>query len=187
MGMVIYMVKDLTTNVKNVINELEYKKNYFFYHRIKKYVIDYRIDGDYLIVESNLGITRKVKNTSSNIKKINKTIVKNKVAIANQIDEYENNSYNRTLIMFLDIFILCGCGGIVPITLFMGSYILFLLSIILFSSAVLASCMMGLNLVIQIKEIQNLKQITGYKLEHEIKLPRIEMPRLKNKRFKDAN
>lgn len=179
--------KDLILSVKNVIKELEFKKNYFFYHRIKKYIVDYRIDGDYLVVESNLGITRKVKNTHGNMNKLNKIIVKNKIDIANRIDKYESCSHERSTLMVIDIIILCGCGGIVPLTLFIGSYILFLLSIILFSISVITTSIIGLNYYIKIKEIQNLKRITGYKLENELSLPEFTLPKLKNKKIKDAN
>lgn len=179
--------KDTIFNVKNVIKELEFKKNYFFYHRIKKYIVDYYIEGEYLIVKSNLGITRKVKKNKSNMNRLNKTIVKNKIAIANQIDEYERNSYDRSILILVNILILCGCGSIVPITLFMGSYIVFLLSIILFSLSVMVTSLIGVDYYIKIKEIQNLKEITGYKLENGFVLSQTELTKLKNRKFKDAN
>lgn len=168
-------------NVKKAIDNLEYKKNQFIYHRYTKYIVDYRIEDDCIRVFSNLGISRKIKNTHSNMNKINRTIIKNKIEIANKIDEFEDNSRDRSLVVLLNMFLLCASGGMVVITLFIGSYTLFLLSIILFSLSVIATSIMGLDYYIKVKEIQNLKQITGYKIENEFKLPNINLSSVKSK------
>ncbi len=173
--------KDMIINAKKAIDKLEYKKNQFIYHRYTKYIVDYRIEGDCIRVFSNLGVSRKIKNTHSNMNKINRTIIKNKVEIANRIDEYENNSNDRSLVLLINMFLLCASGAMVVLTLFIGSYMLFLLSIILFSLSVLASSIMGLNYYIKVKEIQNLKQITGYKMENEFKLPHIDLSSIKTR------
>jgi hypothetical protein len=151
---------EVIDNAKKAIRELEYKRNIFIYHRYTKYIIDYQIEGDYIHIYSNLGVSRKVKKNHSNIRKLDKTIIKNKIDIAHKIDEYEDN-----------ILLLCGTGAIVPLTLFIGSYPIFLLSIILFSLSVIASSIMGVNLYIKASEIQNLKILTGYKLENEFNVP----------------
>lgn len=173
--------KDMVVNAKKAIDSLEYKKNQFIYHRYTKYIVDYRIEDGYIRVFSNLGVSRKIKNTHSNMNKINRTIIKNKIDIANKIDEYESNSRDRALVVLFNMFLLCASGAMVVLTLFMGSYILFLLSIILFSLSVIASSIMGLNYYIKIKEIQNLKQITGYKMENEFKLPHIDLSSIKTR------
>ncbi len=173
--------KDLVINAKKAIDNLEYKKNQFIYHRYTKYIVDYRIEDNYIRVFSNLGVSRKIKNTHSNMNKINRTIIKNKIAIANKIDEYESNSRDRALVVLINMFLLCASGAMVVLTLFIGSYILFLLSILLFSLSVIASSIMGLNYYIKVKEIQNLKQITGYKMENEFKLPHIDLSSIKTR------
>lgn len=173
--------KDIILNAKKAIENLEYKKNQFIYHRYTKYIVDYRIEDDCIRVFSNLGASRKIKNTHSNMNKINRAIIKNKIEIANKIDEYENNSRDRSLVLLVNMFLLCASGTMVVLILFIGSYMLFLLSIILFSISVLTSSIMGLNYYIKVKEIQNLKQITGYKMENEFKLPHIDLSSIKTR------
>jgi hypothetical protein len=162
---------EIIDNAKKAIRELEYKRNIFIYHRYTKYIIDYQIEGDYIHIYSNLGVSRKVKKNHSNIRKLDKTIIKNKIDIAHKIDEYEDNSRERIMVILTNILLLCGTGAIVPLTLFIGSYPIFLLSIILFSLSVIASSIMGVNLYIKASEIQNLKILTGYKLENEFNVP----------------
>ena len=59
-------------------------------------------------------------------------------------------------------------------TFFVGSYILFSLSVITFGLCVITTSMSGLNYYILAKEIQNLKYLTGYKKENEINLPKFK-------------
>lgn len=164
-------VKDL----KNVFIDLEDKKESFFKHHFTKYVVDYKIEDDHIKVISNVGAYRMVKNTKSNITKINRAIVKNKVAIANKIDEYEASSKERLTVLLINIALVGGCGILIPFSFFTGVYAFFLFSLISFSLSVITTCRSGLSYYIIVKEIQNLKAITGYKKEAEFKLPRINV------------
>lgn len=170
---------DKIIDIKKITDEFEKKKKSGLYRQFSQYVVDYQIDGEYIKVYSNIGKYRKVKKNQKNISKINQAIVKNKLAIANKIDEYEKNSKERLTVLLLNMCLLCGAGILVPLTFFIGSYLLFLLSIILFSFSVIAISIISLNYYILIKEIQNLKTITGYKKEMEFKLPRINLHSIK--------
>lgn len=152
------------------LKKLEKKKRLFFNKRFTKYVVDYKIEDDNIRIYSNIGASRLVKNTKENERKLNKEIVKNKIAIASRIDEYGNTSFERLLVIFVNMIFLVASGSFVPFTFFMGNYLLFMLSIILFSFATLTTSIIGFNYYILIKEIKNLKKITGYKKDLEINI-----------------
>lgn len=158
------------------INEkIKVKRKGFLFKNFTKYIVDYRKDEDNLIVISSNGETRKVKNTKSNVAKLNKEIVKSKVDIAKRIDEYERESQNRTVIFAINIISLLIAGLLVPFTLFTGIYALFFASIILFSFLVITSTMLAFNNYALVSEIRNLKKITGYKKENEFELPKLNI------------
>ncbi len=76
---------------------------------------------------------------------------------------------------------LLGISGIfVPLTFFIGSYIVFILSIFLFSFLSLAVSIITVDYYVLIEEIMNLKNITGYKKENEFNLPKLNIKSLKN-------
>lgn len=143
------------------------KKNAIMNKRFHKYIIDFKVEGDRIQVISNTGKCRIVKNTKNNITKINNAIIKNKIEIAKKIDLYEMNSRERILVLVLNCLLLFGMGGLIPLTFFMGSYLLFMFSIVLFSLGVLTTTMIGFSYYISLKEIQSLKKITGYKKDTE--------------------
>lgn len=167
--------------IKKMFEELEKKKNKFFNRHYTRYVVDYKIEEDKIKVISNIGEYRIVKNTKSNLSKINRAIVKNKVNIAQKIDEYENHSQERLMVLLLNICLVCGSGILVPFAFFTGIYAFFLLSIAAFSLCVITTLSSGVDYYILIKEIQNLKKITGYKKENEFKLSVINVKSLKSR------
>ncbi len=154
-------------NLNHLGTKLMEKKNAFINKRFHKYIIDFKVEEDHIKVISNTGKYRIVKNTKNNINKINNAIVKNKIEIAKKIDTYEMNSRERILVLILNCLLLCGIGGLIPLTFFMGSYLLFMFSVVLFSLGVLTTTMIGFSYYISLKEIQSLKKITGYKKENE--------------------
>lgn len=134
---------------------------------LEKYVVDYEVMDDHIKVLANNGDYRIVKNTKKNIDILNKTIVKNKVSIAKRIDSYERHSTERLIILLFTIFLVAGCGALIPFSFFTGSYILFLASILVFSIAVIFATISGFNLYMLIRDIQSLKRATGYKQARE--------------------
>lgn len=171
----IYGGMEMKKNIKEILGELELKKNRIFNHYFKKYVVDYKIEGENIKIIASNGNYRLVKNNKTNIKKINQAIVKNKVEIASRIDDYEAHSNERLTVLIINIVLLLGCGIIVPFSFFTGFYLFFLLSIIAFSLSVVTTSISGFNYYILVKEIQALKKITGYKKDMEFKLPSLDV------------
>lgn len=167
-------------NIFTIFKNLEKKKNRVLNHYFKKYVVDYKIEDDYIKIIASSGKYRTVKNNQTNIKKINQAIVKNKVEIASRIDDYEAHSNERLTVLIINIALLFGCGIIVPLSFFTGFYLFFLLSIIAFSLSVVTTSISGFNYYILVKEIQNLKKITGYKKDMEFTIPHLDIEKSHN-------
>lgn len=146
------------------------KKKNFLYDHFKRYIVDYAFEGNHIRIFSNVGTSRLIKNTKANQKKLNRIIVENKIAISKKIDEYGKNSNERLLVILINMFFLVCSGMLVPLTFFIGNFYLFLLSIILFSFATLATSVILFNYYILLKEIRNLKELTGYKKDLELSL-----------------
>lgn len=138
-------------------------KKDLFQERFKKYLVDYQIEDDKVRIISNIGTSRLVDYNLENMSKINHKIVENKVIIAERIDEYAKTFKDRAIVILFDIILLCFAGVFVPFSFFTGNYIIFLISIIVFSLLVITTSLIAFDYYILAKEIQNLKEVTGYK------------------------
>ena len=125
---------------------------------------------EHIKIIASSGDTRIVKNTKNNMAKINKAIVQNKIDIQRKIDEYENNYMERLIVLIINLVTVIGFGSLICLTFFIGNYFIFIMSIIFFSFAVFASTLTSFNYFIDVKEISNLKRITGYKKDMEFSL-----------------
>ena len=148
--------------------------------KFTRYVVDYKIEDDHIRVMSNVGKSRIVKNTHSNINKLNHAIIKNKIDIANKIDEYEANNNERLVVLLFNLLFLFVSGVFIPISFFTGKIFLFLMAVMLFGIVVIATNVIAFDYYILVKEIQNLKNITGYKKEREFKLPEFNLSKVKS-------
>lgn len=165
--------------VLNVIKE-QFKKIKSKYDKVlmkhfKKYIVDYEIIDDKIKIYSSAGDYRIVKNTKNNITKLNKALVQNKVTIQRKIDLYENTYKERLIVLLIDLLLILSFGTIVCLTFFIGSYFLFIISILLFSLSVITSTITGFNYFVLVKEISCLKKQTGYKDEMEFKLTDLKL------------
>ena len=68
----------------------------------------------------------------------------------------------------------------IPFSFFTGQIFLFLLAVILFAIVVIATSVIAVDYYILVCEIQNLKNITGYKKEREFKLPEFNISKVKS-------
>lgn len=168
-------------NINKVFKELDKKKKGYLYNHFTKYIVEYKLEGDKIRVYSNLGKSRIVENTRQNQIKINQTIVRNKINIAKKIDEYEATGKERVLVLLFNSFLLICSGAMIPLTFFIGNYVLFILSILIFSISTVATSIIALNYYVLISEIKNLKNITGYKKDMEFELPHIDLSQLKTR------
>ncbi|MBQ7240017.1 MAG: hypothetical protein IJS56_01110 [Bacilli bacterium] len=166
---------------KIMFKTLEEKVKNYFYHHYGKYAIEYQIEGDKIKVISNIGLYRYVPNTKSNIKKLDEAIIKNKVTIAEKIDDYERTNESRAKMLLFNISMILFSGLSIVFAFFSGSYLLFLLSVISFSICTFAASTSGLTYFILVSEIRNLKRATGYKQELEIEMPKLNTKNIKKK------
>lgn len=157
-------------NIKSKFYKIKDNYNSFFNKRYKKYIVDYKIEDDKIKIFSSTGDYRIVKNTKNNITKLNKAVVQNKVNIQRKIDDYEDNYKERLLVLIVNLIAIGGFGTLVCLTFFIGNYFLFLMSIIFFSLAVVTTTLTTFNYLVMVKEITNLKKLTGYKSESEFSL-----------------
>lgn len=144
--------------------------NNFFNKRYEKYIVDYKIEDDKIKIVSSTGDYRIVKNNKSNITKLNKSVVQNKVNIQRKIDEYENNYKERLVVLLINLLAIIGFGTLICLTFFIGNYYLFIMSIIFFSLGVITTTLTTFNYLVTVKEITNLKKLTGYESESEFSL-----------------
>ena len=166
---------------KIMFKTLEEKVKNYFYHHYGKYAVEYQIEGDKIKVISNIGLYRYVPNTKSNIKKLDEAIIKNKVTIAEKIDDYERTNESRAKMLLFNISMILFSGLSIVFAFFSGSYLLFLLSVISFSICTFAASTSGLTYFILVSEIRNLKRATGYKKELEIEMPKLNTKNIKKK------
>jgi hypothetical protein len=166
---------------KIMFKTLEEKVKNYFYHHYGKYAIEYQIEGDKIKVISNIGLYRYVPNTKANIKKLDEAIIKNKITIAEKIDDYEKTNESRAKMLLFNISMILFSGLSVVLAFFSGSYMLFLLSVISFSVCTFASTTTGLTYFILVSEIRNLKRATGYKQDLEIEMPKLNTKNIKKK------
>ena len=166
---------------KIMFKTLEEKVKNYFYHHYGKYAVEYKIEGDKIKVISNIGLYRYVPNTKDNIKKLDEAIIKNKVTIAEKIDDYEKTNESRAKFLLFNISMVMFSGLSIVLAFFSGSYLLFLLSVISFAFCVFASTTTGLTYFILVSEIRNLKRATGYKQDLEIEMPKLNTKNIKKK------
>ena len=166
---------------KIMFKTLEEKVKNYFYHHYGKYAIEYQIEGDKIKVISNIGLYRYVPNTKSNIKKLDEAILKNKLTIAEKIDDYERTNESRAKMLLFNISMILFSGISIVFAFFSGSYILFLLSVISFAICTFAASTSGLTYFILVSEIRNLKRATGYRQELEIEMPKLNTKKISKK------
>ena len=168
--------KKIFNNIEEVYKDMMNKKNDYYNHKIDKYVISYEIqDDEHIIVKSNIGRTRVVHNNKRNRKKLDQVIVKSKVDIANKIDIYEKESNERLFMLLFNMILLSLSGMSVVISLFTGNYYLMLFSLFVFSLIITLATTITYNYYFLVKEIKSLKNITGYKEDVEINLPKLKI------------
>lgn len=159
---------------KRIYTNINFRVNEFLNSRYAKYIIDYKVEGDNLRIITNLGDSRIVKNTPENQAKLNRVVIRSKVDIAKKIDKYEDESQERLIVFIFNIMFLGISGLLVPFTFFIGSYLIFLLSIFLFSFLSLATSVISIDYYVLVEEVRSLKRLTGYRKDMEFELPNLK-------------
>lgn len=139
------------------------------------FISGYEIEGEYIKILSTNGESRLVKNSKSNINKINKTIKENKEAIIKRIDLYEEESNERFIIVLIDLLLVGLCGILSLLSFFTGIIFFYILSILFFMFVSFTTLISGMSIYILAKYISKLKQLTGYREEMEIHFPNLKI------------
>lgn len=153
--------------LQEIKEKLKKMEQTFLYSRYEKYIVDYKEDGKYLIIISNLGKKRKVYNTLENKEKIEDVINKNRLLIENKINNYEETIDDRKKVFFINLVIIAFSGISVPLAFFTGIYIFFLLSIAIFCLITFIGIISGVEMYVNSKEVKDLKNKVGYEVLEE--------------------
>ncbi len=141
------------------------------FRNAQRFIIDYEILDDKIKVYSTNGEYRFVKKNKTNMNKIDHAIIKNKLAIARQIDDFEATGKARRILLFFNIVCLTASGAMVPFAFFTGDLKMFMISILLFSMMVLTVSSCGMSHILLLGRIRKWKKLTGYKKNNEFELP----------------
>lgn len=172
---------DCIEDIKVALNNLQSVKEKTLNSHFTRYIIDYKIEDKYIKIMASNGDYRKVKNTKSNIRKIDQVIVKNKIEIARRIDSYEGEYRERLFVLLFNLMMVAGTGALVPFSFFTGIYAFFLFSIIVFAISTVTVSISGFKLYFSLKEIQKLKKLTGYKKDNEFAFNKLGLHPIKER------
>lgn len=139
-----------------------------------KYIVDYKVKNNLVEIYNNQGESAIVKKNRRNIKKIDKQIVECKVKMMQRINEYEKKAKERSIVFAVNSLatILSGCGVVLS---FFTGYIPFIYaSLIVLSISIIPTLTKAVLYSIDVREISELKRITGYHLNMEFTLPKLK-------------
>ena len=158
-----FFKKKVFSTIEDLYQDMLNKKNDYYNHKIDKYIVDYSIlDEGHIEIKSNIGRKRIVANTDENLKRLNKLIVRSKVDIARKIDAYEKEASTRLVVFTFSLIMIILSFASVVSSFFIGNYILFLVSLLLFGFISSINMVLGMNYYILNKEINSLKKSTHY-------------------------
>ena len=141
---------------------------------MKKYIVNYTIDGDQVKVFNNLGESVVVKKNRKNLKKIDKSVVESKVKIMERINEYERKSKERTAVLAVNILSTMLSGFAVVMSFFTGYIPFMYASLIILGVSLIPTVTKSVLYAIDVREIGELKRITGYRMNMEFTLPKLK-------------
>jgi len=141
---------------------------------MKKYIVNYTIDGDQVKVFNNCGETAVVKKNRRNLKKIDKSVVESKVKIMERINEYERKSKERTAVLAVNILSTMLSGFAVVMSFFTGYIPFMYASLIILGVSLIPTVAKSVLYAIDVREIGELKRITGYRMNMEFTLPKLK-------------
>lgn len=141
---------------------------------MKKYIVNYTIDGDQVKVFNNRGESVVVKKNRRNLKKIDKSVVESKVKIMERINEYERKSKERTAVLAVNILSTMLSGFAVVMSFFTGYIPFMYASLIILGVSLIPTVTKSVLYAIDVREIGELKKITGYRMNMEFTLPKLK-------------
>lgn len=167
-------MKKKVIDVNKVLKSLDKKKKLS-----SKYVIDYEVDEKNLLVYSSNGKSKVIKKTHSNMNKLNRIILNNKVLIQRKLDDYSDTKSARLFILILSIMLVCFSGLFVILSFFTGVISLLVASCASFSLTVLITSLNGIKYYMIARDVQKINNLVDHSSDSEYSIPKINLKVLK--------
>lgn len=159
------MIETILEKIKLFFKKVELSKINYLNHKFKKYIVKYEEDGENLKIYNSCGNYKIVKNTIPNKVKVMEIIKDHKKEIEDKISNYQNNKDDYKIIIISSGLILIALGFTFVFSFFVGSYILFTLTLISFISMLIMFSMNLYNIIMAREEVHRLESIKNDKIE----------------------
>lgn len=153
------MINTILDKVKLLYKRIQLSRINFLNHRFKKYIVKYEIEGNNIKIYNSCGNSKIVKNNIANKVKVMEIIKDHEKEINKKIKYYDDNSNDYLIIYMSSALLLIVLGFTFVFSFFVGSYVLFILSFISFSTVLVLFCMNGYKTLILREEVKRLKNI----------------------------
>lgn len=158
------MIETIIKKVKLFLRKLEVSKINYLNHKFKKYIIKYEEDKDNIKIYNSCGDYKIVKNTVHNKVKIMEIIKDHENEINERIEDYNNNKEDYKIIIISSALLLFALGCTFVFSFFVGSYILFFLTLFSFIIMLIMFSLNTYNTFINREEIKRLENIKNNKI-----------------------
>lgn len=158
------MIETIIKKVKLFLRKLEVSKINYLNHKFKKYIIKYEEDKDNIKIYNSCGDYKIVKNTIPSKVKIMEIIKDHENEINERIEDYNNNKEDYKIIIISSALLLFALGCTFVFSFFVGSYILFFLTLFSFIIMLIMFSLNTYNTLINREEIKRLENIKNNKI-----------------------
>ena len=166
------MIETIVEKIKLFLKKVEVSKINYLNHKFKNYIIKFEENGENLKIYNSCGNYKIVKNTIPNKVKVMEIIKDHKKEIEDKITNYQNNKDDYKIIIISSGLILIALGFTFVFSFFVGSYILFILTLVSFISMLIMFSMNLYNIIITREEVHRLESVKDNKIvldEKELK------------------
>ncbi len=158
------MIKTILDKIKKLFRKLELSKINYLNHKFKKYIVKYEESNDKIKIINSNGDYKFVENNIPNKVKIMDIIKDHEKEMTKKINYYENNKEDYKIIIISSSLFLMILGCLFIFSFFVGSYILFFLTLLSFSITLVLFCMNTYKILIFREEVKRLKYIKEDKI-----------------------
>ena len=145
--------------LKMLLRKLELSKINFLNHKFKKYIVNYEIKDDKIIIYNSNGDYKVVDNNIPNKVKVLEIIKDHEKLINSEINYYDNNKEDYKIIIISSSFLLIVLGFLFLFSFFVGNSILFILSLLSFIISLVLFSINIYKTILFRAEIKRLKSI----------------------------
>lgn len=158
------MIEKAIRKIKLLLKRLEVSKINYLNHKFKKYIIKYDEKQENLTIYNSCGDYKVVKNTIPNKVKVMEIIKDHEKEINEKIESYHKNEEDYKLIIISSGLILIALGCTFIFSFFVGSYILFTLTLLSFITLLVMFSLNTYNIFINREEVHRLESIKNNKI-----------------------